>query len=114
MSRQQSIDSKIYRIGIQDIVVLHLLCSFQRLVFSRCREMRAKDIHTHAQKTYTHMHTHTHDDDYRMPLGLRPPRHNQPVYFRIPLCMTPPTCKLLHHVCEMPTHNDDAHVAGVM
>ena len=54
ITRQQSIDYKIYRIEIQDIVALHLLCSFQRLVFSRCREMRAKDIHTHR-----HTHTHT-------------------------------------------------------
>ena len=63
ITRQQSIDSKIYRIVIQDIVALHLLCSFQHLVFSRCGEMRVKDIHTQ-----THIQTHTHGD-YRMPRG---------------------------------------------
>ena len=52
---------------IEDIVAIHLHCNFQRLVFSRCREMRAKDIQTHTQ-------THTRND-YHMPPGLRPPRH---------------------------------------
>ena len=69
ITRQQSTDSKIYRIVIQDIVALHLLCSFQHLVFSCCREMRMKDLKTH---THTHRHTHTHThthDDYRMPWG---------------------------------------------
>ena len=45
---------------------------FQRLVFSARREIGGTELHTHT-------HTHTHDD-YRMPLGLRPPRHNQVIF----------------------------------
>ena len=75
ITRQQSTDSKIYRIVIQDIVALHLLCSFQHLVFSCCREMRMKDLKTH---THTHRHTHTHTHTRWLPyaMGLRPLRHN--------------------------------------
>ena len=59
-TRQQRIDSKIYRIEFEDVVALHLHCNFYCLVFSRCREMRAK-LHTDSRHT-------------RLPLGLRPPR----------------------------------------
>ena len=39
--------------------------------------MRVKDIHTQTDRqTDRQTHTHTHDD-YRMPLGLRPPGHNK-------------------------------------
>ena len=49
-TRQQRIDSKIYRIEFEDVVALHLHCNFYCLVFSRCREMRAK---LHRQSTHT-------------------------------------------------------------
>ena len=39
ITTQQSIDSKIDRIVLKDIVALHLHCSFLPLLFSHCREI---------------------------------------------------------------------------
>ena len=50
-----------------EIIALYLHCTFQHLLFSHRVKTTRKDRHTHT--------TNTHDD-YRMPLNLRPLRHN--------------------------------------
>ena len=69
-SRQQSIDSKIYRIMLEDIVVLHLHCSFLVLSFQPLQ----KDIHKRHTQTQTHRQTHT--TTTIMPLGFHSQRHS--------------------------------------
>ena len=57
----------------QDIIALSLHCMFQPLVFSN----RGENANNYLAEWHTHTHTHTHThDDYCMPPGLHPLRHN--------------------------------------
>ena len=70
ITRQQCIDSKIYRIEIEDNYYgIRPMLKFLALSFQPLQRNKRQ------RHTCTHTHTHTHDD-YCMPLGLRPPRHN--------------------------------------